>query len=63
MAETGSATDMGLGLSLAFGVLGLVGALVMYLAAADQVVAAGGFALAVTAGSLAVVAIHVYKEK
>lgn len=60
MAETASASDMGIGLSILFGALAVLGAVTMYLAADDQVVAAGGFGLAVLAGSLAVAALHVY---
>jgi zinc transporter ZupT len=56
--ETGR-TDKGIGLGVLFSLLAGVGALGMYLGAPDQL-AAWGFALAVLAGSLAVVAIHVY---
>ena len=60
MTETATGSDLGIGLAMAFGALGLVGAAVMYLAAETQEIAAGGFALAVLAGGLAVAALHVY---
>ncbi|MFB6143428.1 MAG: hypothetical protein ABEJ30_08830 [Halorientalis sp.] len=53
-------SDKAVGLGLAFGVLSVVGALVMYLQAAQQVVAGWGFALAVVAGCLAVAALHLF---
>ncbi|MUV88920.1 hypothetical protein GJ629_02600 [Halapricum sp. CBA1109] len=60
MAETATASDMGIGLSMLFGALAIVGAGIMYVAAEDQIVAAGGFGLAVLAGSLSIAALHVY---
>jgi len=59
MATESVGTDMGIGLGVLFSLLAGVGALGMYLGAPDEL-AAWGFALAVLAGSLAVVAIHVY---
>lgn len=57
-----SASDKAVGLGVLFAVLGLVGALVMYVGAVghDQVAAGWGFALAMTAGALLVTALHVY---
>ena len=60
MTETASASDMGIGLSMLFGAVGVLGAGVMYLAADQQTIAAGGFALAMLAGALAIGALHVY---
>jgi hypothetical protein len=60
MADTGLQSDKALGLGFVFGMLSVVGAAVMYIAAADQLTAGWGFALAVLAGSLAVAAIHVF---
>jgi hypothetical protein len=51
---------MGIGLSMLFGAVGVLGAGVMYLAADQQTIAAGGFALAMLAGALAIGALHVY---
>jgi hypothetical protein len=61
MAGTAS-TDKELGLGLLFGVVALVGALLMYVAAVghDQVLSGWGFAAAMVAGGLAVLAIHLY---
>jgi hypothetical protein len=44
-----------------FGVLGLLGAITMFVAVDDQVVAGAGFALAVLAGSLSIAAFHLYE--
>jgi hypothetical protein len=60
MSETASQSDLSLGLGLFFGVLAFVGAAGMYLAYANQLIAGASFALAVTAGCLAIAAIHVY---
>jgi len=60
MAETATESDKAIGLGLLFGLLGVAGAVVMYVAAADQVTAGFGFALAMLAGSLAVAAIHLF---
>jgi hypothetical protein len=61
MAET-AASDMEVGLGLAFFVLGLVGAVTMYLAAGahEQVLSGWGFALAMLTGAASVAAFHVY---
>jgi len=61
MAETAT-SDMEVGLGLAFALLGIVGALTMYLAAGahDQVLSGWGFALAMLAGAASVAAFHVY---
>ncbi|SDF94680.1 DUF7525 family protein [Halorientalis regularis] len=60
MAETGLQSDKALGLGLLFGALGIAGAVVMYVAAAQQLLAGWGFALAIVFGSLAVGVIHVF---
>ncbi|WP_136716056.1 DUF7525 family protein [Halorientalis salina] len=60
MAETGLQTDKSLGLGLVFGTIAVVGAVVMYVASADQLTAGWGFALAVIAGSIAIAAIHLF---
>lgn len=60
MAETATGSDKAVGLGMLFGLLGVAGAVVMYVAAADQVTAGFGFALAMLAGSLAIAAIHVF---
>jgi hypothetical protein len=62
MTETATGSDMGFGLAMAFGAVALAGAGVMYLAAETQELAAGGFAVAVLAGGLAIAALHVYSE-
>lgn len=54
-----TATDTGIGLTLAFGVLAAIGAAVMYAAAPDEL-AGWGFAAAVVFGVLAIVAVHRY---
>lgn len=58
---TETTTDMGLGVTLVFGVLAVLGALVMF-AGAPDLTAAWGFAGAMVFGSLAVVAVHLYAE-
>jgi zinc transporter ZupT len=60
MAETASRSDKAVGLGVLFGVVSLIGAVVMYVAAADQVTAGWGFALAMLAGGLSVTAIHAF---
>lgn len=60
MAETGLQSDKALGLGFVFGILSVVGAVVMYVAAADQLTAGWGFALAMLAGSVAVAVIHIF---
>jgi hypothetical protein len=52
-------TDKGVGFGVLFGILAVVGALVM-LAAPGQLTKAGGFALATVAALLAVVATQAY---
>lgn len=60
--ETERAADRAVGLGALFGALALLGAFVMYVGAVghDQIVAGWGFALAMTAGSLVVAALHGY---
>jgi hypothetical protein len=60
MAETGLQSDKGIGLGLLFGALGVAGAVVMYVAAEQQLLAGWGFALAVVFGSLAVAAVQIF---
>jgi len=60
MSETVARTDMGIGLAMFLVVIAIVGAAGMYVAASDQVVAGWSFAGAIIAGSLAIVAIHLY---
>lgn len=60
MADTAIRSDKAIGLGLVFGALAVLGSVVMYVAAAQQVVAGWGFALAVLAASVAVAAIHVF---
>jgi len=60
MAETAGGTDMGIGLSLVFGVFAVVAAVGMAVMVEAQVVAAGFFAAAMVAGILAVAAPHLY---
>jgi len=57
---TSTRTEKGVGLTVLFVIVALVGALTMGLAAEDQVIAAVGFGIAVISGSLAVAARHVY---
>jgi hypothetical protein len=60
MSETVARTDMGIGLAIFLVVIAVVGAGGMYVAASDQVIAAWSFAAAMAAGSLAIVAVHLY---
>ena len=60
MAETVASSDMGFGLAMFFGLLAVVAAGGMYVAADEQVVAGASFAAAMIAGTLAVVAVHLY---
>lgn len=60
MVATEAQSDKATGLGFVFGALAVAGAVVMYVAASQQVLAGWGFALAVLAGSLAVAAIHVF---
>jgi hypothetical protein len=59
MAHDVAVTDRGVGFGVLFSILALVGAAVM-LAAPGQLTKAGGFALAVVAGLLAVVTMQAY---
>lgn len=60
--ETGSAaSDMGIGLAMAFGAVALVGAVVM-LASSSQQLTAGAFAAAMTAAIVGTVAVHAFSE-
>jgi len=59
MAETGLQSDKSLGLGLVFGIVAIIGALVMFIAS-DQLTTGWGFALAMIAGSIAVAAIHIF---
>lgn len=52
---------MGIGLGLLFGGVGVVGALAMFVGAANQQVAGWGFALAMTAAAVSVAAIHLWE--
>lgn len=61
MAETAAGTDMSIGLGLVFGLLSAVGAVVMFVSAAEHVTAGSGFALAMLTGALAITAIHVFR--
>jgi len=59
--ETGSVdSDKALGVSMAFGVLAVVGALLM-LGGSSQLMRAWGFAAAMITAALAVVVIHLYE--
>lgn len=59
--ETGSVdSDKALGVSMAFGVLAVVGALLM-LGGPSQLMRAWGFAAAMITAALAVVVIHLYE--
>lgn len=60
MAEPALQSDKAIGLGITFGLLSVVGAIVMYVAASDQVTAGWGFALAVLGGSIAISAIHIF---
>jgi hypothetical protein len=62
MAQATAQTDKGIGLAVAFSVIAVVGALLMFLGAADQLLAATGFGVAVLAGSLAVAALHAFSS-
>ncbi|MFB6192035.1 MAG: hypothetical protein ABEI11_01800 [Haloarculaceae archaeon] len=54
--------DMEVGLGLALGLLGIVGALAMLVTGftGQQLASGWGFALAMAAGALAIVVVHVY---
>ena len=59
MTEGTMTSDMGVGLSMAFGVVAALGAAWMFVAGGDET-AGIGFALAMIAGALSVVAVHLY---
>lgn len=61
MSETVGATDLGVGLTMAFGVLASLAAVGMALTVETQVVAAWFFAAAMVAGVLSVAAAHLYR--
>ncbi|PSP86891.1 hypothetical protein BRC90_11755 [Halobacteriales archaeon QS_4_69_34] len=58
MTADSTSTDRGVGVAVLFALLGLAGALVMYVAP-TQVVAGWAFAAAMVAGTVLVAAIHV----
>ncbi|WP_254537600.1 DUF7525 family protein [Halomarina litorea] len=62
MTESASGTDMEMGLAMVFGLLGIGGAFVMYVAATghDQVLSGWGFAAAMLAGGILIAALHLY---
>lgn len=63
--ETEPAKDRAVGLGALFGVLGLLGAVGMFVAAAvnhDQVASGWAFAFAMTAAGLLVTVLHVYGQ-
>jgi hypothetical protein len=60
MAETATGTDMGIGLAMFFGVLALVGAFGMFATYETNVLAGWSFAVAVVAGIVSILAIHLY---
>jgi hypothetical protein len=57
--EHGSDNDLGIGMGLAFSVVAILGAGIMF-AGGTQILQAWGFAAAMIAASLAVVAMQVY---
>ncbi|MFC7177477.1 DUF7525 family protein [Halosegnis marinus] len=61
--ETSQGSDRRMGFSMLFGVVGLVGAVVMLVAAlGDQLVLSGyGFAAAMLGATLVVAALHLYE--
>lgn len=59
MANQAVASDKGVGLSMVFSALALLGAMVM-VAGATQLAMAWGFAAAMVAAGLAVVSLHVF---
>ncbi|MFB6179649.1 MAG: hypothetical protein ABEI77_08000 [Halorientalis sp.] len=62
MAETGLQSDKGLGLGFVFGIVAVIGALVMFTAAGagNHLTAGWGFALAMLGGGIAVAMIHIF---
>jgi hypothetical protein len=68
MTETGSVTERITGLDVVFGLLALVGAVLMYAGEAaieenGQAIAAAGLALVITAGTIMIVVSHVAAHK
>lgn len=61
MGEHSTASDMGLGLLLAFSALALIGAGILF-GAPTQLGGAWGFLIAIVAASLAVSVIHIFGE-
>lgn len=61
MATTTGTTDKGIGLLLVLGAVAVLGAVGMYVGAPEDA-AAWSFALAMVAGALAVIAVHLYGE-
>lgn len=63
MTEATTGSDMGIGVAMLFGLLGIGGAVVMYAAAVghNQVLSAWGFAGAMTAAAILIAAIHLYE--
>ncbi|MDG5774867.1 hypothetical protein VB773_15405 [Haloarculaceae archaeon H-GB2-1] len=61
MAAQTVSTDMGVGLGVAFGVVSVLAAAAMYLGSADQTLAGWAFAVAMIAGGLGIMALHVYE--
>jgi len=59
MATASESTDMGIGLTLLFGAIAVLGAGVMAIGAPDEI-AAWGFAAAVVFACLAIVSVHVF---
>lgn len=59
MATT-STPEKGIGLTILFVVIAVLGALTMGVGAEDNLIAAAGFAVAVTGGTLAIAARHLY---
>ncbi|WP_136687999.1 DUF7525 family protein [Halorhabdus amylolytica] len=57
---TANTAEKGVGLSILFVVVALLGALVMFVSAEEQLIAATGFAVAIVAGSLSIAAWHVF---
>jgi hypothetical protein len=60
--ESTATSDMSVGLSVTFGVLGLAAALGMFVTAINNDLLGSGiaFAVAMTAGAMAVAAVHIY---
>lgn len=62
MAETATGSDMGIGVAMLFGLLGIACAVVMYVAAVghNQTLSGWGFAGAMIAGTILIAAVHLY---